>query len=486
MNDKAHIKSKAISGFFWSMTENGGSFILHFLIGLVLVRLIPPVDYGIIGMITIFFVMGNVLADSGLSAAIVQKREPTDSDYSTILIVNILISIIFYLLVFISAPFIANFYNEPVITLTLRVFGLNSLVAGFGIVQQAIISRTLNYKRWARINITSLILAGVVAIWMAYLGWGLWALVFIQITQNLANTLQLWILGGWSHGFRFSYESFKSLYKFSNPLLIINAVNAVYLEIYYAIIGKIFRAERLAYYMRAKQTAEIFPLQMTYTLNKVMLPVFSNLQDDKESLRSALHKVLIMTGFINFSVLAFLSANGEAMFVLLFTDKWISAVPFFQILCIEGLFLPIFMTIGNILIARGKSSQYMKIEIAKRIIQTIVIVLTISSIELIVLGQLSVSIIFTLIGFVISYKEIDFLIFKQIKILLPYLILAGIIFGINFVSNYYFNDLSHLFNIVFNLIISLIVYLSVGKLFKLEAFLNILEVISEKINKRKV
>ena len=193
-----------------------------------------------------------------------------------------------------------------------------------------------------------------------------------------------------------------------------------------------------------------------------------------------------MTGFINFSVLAFLSANGEAMFVLLFTDKWISAVPFFQILCIEGLFLPIFMTIGNILIARGKSSQYMKIEIAKRIIQTIVIVLTISSIELIVLGQLSVSIIFTLIGFVISYKEIDFLIFKQIKILLPYLILAGIIFGINFVSNYYFNDLSHLFNIVFNLIISLIVYLSVGKLFKLEAFLNILEVISEKINKRKV
>ena len=485
LNDKAQIKNKAISGFLWSLTENGGSYVLHFLIGLVLVRLIPPVDYGIIGMMTIFFVMGNVLSDSGLSAAIIQKREPTDNDYSTVLIINITISLIFYFLIFISAPLIADFYNEPIITNTIRIFGLNSFIAGFGIIQQAIISRTLNYRRWAKINLTSLVLAGIVSIVMASFGWGLWALVFIQLIQNLANTIQLWLIGGWQYGYKFSYESFKSLYKFSNPLLVINAINAIYTEIYFMLIGRIFRAEKLAYYMRAKQTAEVFPLQFTYTLNKIMLPVFSNFQDDSESLKAALRKVLLMVGFLNFGILAFLSSNGEAMFVLLFTDRWLESVPLFTVLCIEGIFLPAFTTIGNILIARGKSKVYMKIELAKRLFQTLVIILTLGSLELIVLGQLFVAVIFMFVGFVIANREVNYSVSAQIKLLVPYTILAGIIFAVNTLSNYIFADLHNALNILINLILSLTIFISAGHFLKLDAFTIISDIVRDKLKSRR-
>lgn len=483
MNSKEQIKNKAISGFFWSLAENGGSYFLHFLIGLILVRLIPPVDYGIIGMMTIFFVLGNVLADSGLSTALIQKRNPSDKDFSTVLIVNVAISFVFYLVIFLTAPLIADFYSEPIITDAIRVFGLNSFFAGFGIVQQAIISRNLNYRRWAKINISSLLIAGIVAIWIAYIGYGLWALVFIQIIQNLSNSILLWIYGKWEYGFQFSKESYRSLYKFSNPLLVINAVNAIYMEIYYMLIGKIFRAEKLAYYMRARQTAEVFPLQFTYTLNKVMIPVFSNFQDELDSLRGALRKVLLMVGFLNFSVLAFLSANGEAIFVLLFTDKWLDAVPLFAVLTIEGMFLPAYTTIGNILISRGKSKDYMYIEVSKRVIQTIVIILTLHSLEMIVWGQLFVSIIFMLIGFVIAKREVEYQISAQIRLLIPYIGLASLLFALNHLSMYLFGDLQYAIQLIINLPLSLLVYIAIAYIFKLEAFSIIYDVIKDKLKK---
>ncbi|MBX3043213.1 MAG: lipopolysaccharide biosynthesis protein [Candidatus Kapabacteria bacterium] len=485
MNETNHIKNKAISGFFWSLFENGGSYFLHFIIGLILVRLIPPVDYGIIGMMTIFFVMGNVLADSGLSTAIIQKRNPLDEDYSTVLIVNIAISILFYLLIFITAPLIAEFYDEPVITFAIRIFGLNALVAGFGIVQQAIISRNLNYKLWARINLTSLLLAGITAIIMAYYGMGLWALVYIQLIQNAANTVQLWIFGKWGHGWKFSLESFKSLFKFSNPLLVINTVNAVYMEIYYMLIGRIFRAEKLAYYMRARQTAEIFPLQFTYTLNKVMLPVFSNLQDEIESLKSALKKVFLMVGFLNFSILAFLSANGEALFVLLFTERWLDAVPLFAVLTIEGMFMPAFTSIGNILIARDKSKLYMKIELAKKVFQTVVIIFTLSSLQLIVIGQFFVSLVFMLVGFLIAKKEINYSFSEQVKIFIPYLGLAGFIYLINYFSNILMSDFNYAVQLLANTAISIVLFLSAGHFLKFEAFIIIKSIVLEKLALRR-
>ncbi|MDX9790959.1 MAG: lipopolysaccharide biosynthesis protein [Candidatus Kapabacteria bacterium] len=485
MYKKANIKNKAISGFFWSLAENGGSYLLHFLIGLVLVRLIPPYDYGIIGMMTIFFVLGNVLSDSGLTAAIVQKQEPEDRDFSTVLIINVMISFVYYIVLFIVSPFIAEFYREPILTDTLRLFGLNSFIAGFGIVQQAIISRNLDYRRWAKINLTSLFIAGTISIIIAAMGMGLLALVMIQLIQNTANTIQLWIFGGWNHGFRFSMSSFKSLYKFSNPLLVINAVNAIFLEIYYLLIGRIFKAEKLAYYMRARQTAEVFPQQLTYTLNKVMLPVFSNFQDDIESLRSSLRKVYLMVAYLNFNILAFLSINGKAIFILLFTDKWLESVPLFAVLCIEGMFMPAFTSVGNILIARGKSKFYMKIELSKKIVQAISIYLTISSLELLVIGQLIISILFMVIGMIIAKREINFRIHEQIALVLPYVLTAVSIFMINYISNIFLMHSHPAVNLFANLILSFTVFIAISHLFKLEAYIVIRSIIMDKFNLRK-
>lgn len=480
MDINTQIKNKAISGFIWSLIENGGSYFLHFIIGLVLVRHIPPYDYGLIGMITIFFVLGNVIADSGLTSAIIQKRTLNDVEYSTAFYLNIINASIYYLIIFLTAPIIADFYSEPQITIVLRVFALNSLIAAFGIIHQAIISKTLNYKLWAKINITSLAVAGVLSITMALIGYNIWALVFIQIFINSGNTIQLWIYGKWNKGFRFSISAARDLYKFSNPLLIVNALNVSFQEIYFVLIGKFFGALRLSFYTRAKQHSDVFPSQFNMTLNKVMLPVYSDLQYDNELLRKALYKVLIFTGFLNFSILTFFIANAESMFVILFTEKWLPAVPYFQLLCIEGMFMPIYITIGNILIAKGKSKFYMKFELIKKVIQTILIFFTLDSIFNIIFGQITASIIFTLISFYISQKEIDFPYFKHFRVLLPYFLLSIFILCFNLLLNYLFEDLSYLLLFITNIIISVAVYVLISYILKIEAFLQMVEIIKSK------
>lgn len=484
MNDLSNIRKKAISGFFWSLTENGGSYFLQFFIGLVLVRLIPPTDYGIIGMMTIFIGIGNVVSNGSLSTALIQKRNPSDEDYSTVFITQTSIGLLYFFILISISPLVAKFYDQPEILTSLKLFALGPLITSFGIIQSTIIFKSLNYRRLAAINLISLVFAGIISIIFAYYGYGVYALVFFQLIQNILSTILLWVLGSWTYGFKFSKNSLKELYGFSKFILIINIINTLYSEIYYSLIGKLFKANQLGYYLRAKQTVEIFSLQFTNTFNKVMLPVFSNLQDDPEALKSAMKKVLIMTGYINFCILAFMSANAEPFFVLLFTDKWNAAIPFFRILCIEGMFLPIHATVSNLLLARGKSGLFMKIELTKRVLQTLIIVLSISSVTNMVRGQLIIGMIFTLIAFYISKKELKFNVWAQIKILIPYSILAVVIYLVNYFSFELITGWSHINMIMFNLIISLTVYISIAYLFKLEAFTNIQEIVVERYQYR--
>jgi O-antigen/teichoic acid export membrane protein len=474
------IKEKALSGFFWSMTENGGSYFLHFLIGLVLVRLIEPVDYGIFGMLTFFITLSTILTEFGLSTALVQKKSPTDEDFSTVFWTNIFIAIICYLIILLISNQIAIFYSEPVITLVIKVYALNFVISAFGVVHTTKINRTMNYKLWTRINLISLLLSGIIAIIFAYNKMGLWALIYIQIAQNLFNTIQLWVFCEWKHGFKFSIKSLKELVKFSKPLTFINVLNVFYVEMYNLLIGRFFRAEKLAFYLRAKQTSEIFATQFNATLTKVMFPVLSNFQDDDVNLRATFHKIIIMTGFINFCVLAFLASNGENLFVLLYTDKWISSVPLFQFLCIEVMFLPLHSMAGNLLIARSKTKNYMYIELSKRVLQAIIISLSLKSLETIVYGQIIIAFCFTIIAFVIVEKEINIKIWKQIKELLPYTFLAGLIYFVNYININYVFDTSRIVVLLLNLIISLFLYIFVSYLLKLEAYIYTSAVLIDK------
>ncbi len=484
MNEQANIKEKAISGFLWSMAENGGNYFLNFLIGLVLIRLIEPYNYGLIGMMTFFIAISTLLVDFGLSVAIVQKKDPTDEDYSTAFWVNIIISIACYAIIFLLSGLVADFYSEQILEIALKIFSLNFVFAAFGVVHMTKITRTLNYKLWARIHLTSVFIAGVTAIVIAWNGYGFWALVAIQLIINFLNTLQLWILGNYNHGFKFSFQSLKSLTRFSNNILYINLINEIYKELYKILIGKFFKTEQLAYYLRAKETSEIFAMQFTNTISKVMFPVLSNFQDDIPNLKAVYKKILIMTGFINFSVLSFLSANGEALFVLLYTEKWLMAVPYFQVLCIEVMLLPIHVISGHYLLAMGKSKTFLQIELSKRIIQTIIILLTFSSIEFLIIGQVITAIIYTGIAMKIIQSQIGINWYHQIKILAPYILLAAGIYVINLLFVKIFFDFGYLINIFSNLLISLFVYISISQIFKFEAFLYTKNVLIEKLSKR--
>jgi len=479
--ESKNIKNKAIIGFFWSLSENGGSYILHFLIGLVLIRLIEPIDYGIIAMMTFFVTLGTVISDFGLATALIQKKEPTDEDYSTVFWVNFIISVLYYLLIFAFSELISFFYSEPLIKTIIPIFSLNFIITAIGNVHLAKISRNLNYKLWTKINLSSLIIAGSISIVLAFNSMGIWALVFIQIIQNLSNTIQLWLLNKWGHQFKFSLKSFVNLLSFSKSISLVNIINTIYTELYNLLIGRIFQAKPLAYYLKAKQTSEIFPLQLSATTSKVMLPVFSNLQGDNTALIHSYNKVLILIGYLNFSVLAFLAANAESLFILLYTEKWITAVPYFKLLCIEGMFLPLHLMSANLLIAKGKTKKYMIIELSKRVIQAIIIILSLDSINNIIYGQILTGSIFAIIGFWVVSKTIHYSIFNQIKIIVPYILLSVAIFILNIITNNFLENFGYLFKITIAFFISLIFYLCFSYVFKLEAFLNIKTIVLNKI-----
>jgi len=485
LTENNNIKSKAISGLLWNLIENGGNYLINFLLGLVLIRIIDTQYFGIVGMMSFYILLGNVLASFSLSNYLIQKPIIKNEDFSSSLWLNLFFSVFFYSIIYFASDSIAEFYNEASISYYLKIFGLNVIFSGLSVVQISDLSRKMNFKLLAKINLFALLISGIIAISLAYYGFALLSLIIFQLANTFIIFLLLWIFNKWDYGFRMSWLAIRNISKFSMSIFLVNSINTLYNEIYNVIIGKLFKANQLAYYLRGKHTAEVLPQQFSTGLLKVLLPVMSNLQFDKLGLGKTYHKVLMLTGLINIPILTFLAANGETIFVLLYTEKWLSAVIFYQLFCIEGMLLPLHLIGSNMLIAKGKTKEFMYLELSKRLLQSIVIYFTLSSPEMMVIGLIILSLIYTLVAFYIVKVESDYKIYEQIKYILPYLAIALLLYLINTSVNYLLTDINLFLLLLTNFSISLIVYLSILIIFKMESFDYIKEIISTKI-KRKI
>lgn len=360
------LKKDAILGVFWSAVQKFGISIISFTSNVVLARLLSPDDYGCIGLLAIFIAISNVFVNGGFVSALIQKKDTSAVDYSTVFYWNIVISLLFYWLLFVSAPFIASFYRIEQLSVILRVLGIVLVINGISVVQATILRKSFLFRKLAKINIISSIVSVSIAIFLAYSGSGVWALVAQQIIQRACSALILWFSSQWKPQLLFSIKSFVGMFSYGSFLLLSELVNSTFDNVQGLLIGKRYSAGDMGYYTQAKKLEEIPTQSISMLVAQVTFPIFSKIQDDKEKLFLAVKSTLSLMNYVNFSLMILLIIVAKPLLLLLYSEKWTSSVPYFQILCLAGLVNCMQSVNYQVVAAVGRSKELFYWNIIKR------------------------------------------------------------------------------------------------------------------------
>ena len=432
------LKQKTVSGIWWSGIERFAVQGIQFLIQILMARLLLPSDYGIIGMLAIFMEISQSLIDSGFSNALMQKKDRNVADYSTVFYFNIVIGIIAYLIMFILAPYIANFYDTPMLVSITKVVAINLFISSMAVVQRAKLTINVDFKTQAKASIVAVIIGGFVGIIMAYKGYGVWALVVQSLLTNGVDTILLWIYARWRPQWLFSYKSFCRLFSFGSKLLFAGLLDTVYRNIYTIIIGKKFSVQDLGYYTRADQFAQFPSANLSGIFNRVTYPILCDLQDDNDRLKKVYQQYLRMSAYLVFPLMIGLCVLAEPLIRVVLTDKWDFAIGLLQILAIAYMWYPIHAINLNLLQVKGRSDLFLRLEIIKKIIGVCILIITIPlGIRIMCVGLVVSSLIALFINTYYTGKIIRVGFYMQMKDLLPVIILSvsmGFVvhFGISF------------------------------------------------------
>ncbi len=425
----------------WSVTERFGNQGIQFLIGLMLARLLIPEDYGLLGMLLVFISIAQVFVDGGFSAALIRKRDASQLDYSTIFWFNLLVSFGCYILLFFAAPLIAGFFEEPELILLVRVVGLNIMINSLGIIQKTILIKELNFKTQAKINLTSILLSGLIGVYCAYVGYGVWALVIQNISRNLFMNVSLWFTGRWRPKKVFSTKSFKELFGFGSHLMFALLLNTISEQLISIVIGKIYSAKSLGFYTRANQFQKL-PVSSIYgATGAVCYPVLAELQNDQVKLKEGYRSMIKLIAFILFPVMAILGAVSEPMIRVILTDKWLPTVPILQILCIVGAFYPLHAINLDILKIKGRTDILFKLQIIKQTIYVAVIIVCCRwGVMGLVWGEVFVNIISYYINAFFSKRFMGYSLSNQLRDLYIFVVISFLTLAFLVAINYFIKD----------------------------------------------
>jgi len=362
------LKNRAVHGAKWSFIDNISNSGVTFLVGLILARLLTPAEYGIMAMIAIFIAVSNSIVDSGFSNALIRKVRIDRVYYNTVFVFNLIVSIVLYILLYTSAPAISLFFKEPVLTNVLRVIGLILIVNALGIIPRTILVRGIDFKTQTKVSIISSVSSGLVGVGMAIMGFGVWSLVWQQLSRQILNSLFLWIFCKWIPRWEFSIKSFKEMFGFGYKLLLSGLLDTLYKNIYYVIIGRCYSPAQLGQYSRAEQFNMIFSSNLTSIVQRVSYPVLSSIQEEPERLREAYRQIIKTTMLVTFACMLGLAAVAKPLIIILIGEKWLPAVSFLQIICFSGMLYPLHAINLNILQVKGRSDLFLKLEIIKKTI----------------------------------------------------------------------------------------------------------------------
>lgn len=371
------LKDKAISGVKWNAIGRFSTQGVNFIIGLILARLLSPSDYGVVGMVGIFFAIAQTFIDSGFGSALIRKNDCTDTDYSTAFYFNVLVGLVCCILLFLASPFIANFFNTPILKDVVRVMSLNMLVGSFAIVHGTKLTHSIDFKSQAKVGLLTSILSGSVGIIMAYKGLGVWSLVFQNLIATIIRVTLLYIYTKWLPIWQFSKDSFHYLFSFGSKILTASLLHTIYSNMTTLIIGKTYTARDLGFYTRAQSLASFPSTNISGILQSVTFPVLSKIQDNDEHLIDSYRKLMSMTSIVIFWGMCLLAALSKPLVVTLLTDKWLDAVIYLQIFCFGYMFDHICQLNLNILYVKGYSNLVLRLELIKKTISISMILVAI-------------------------------------------------------------------------------------------------------------
>lgn len=475
----SELKQKTINGMFWSGVGNVSIQSLQFLFSIILARLLDPEDYGLAAILSIFYALSMLFIDSGFTSALVRKEKLTQEDASTALYFNVGVGVLCYVVLFITAPWIALFYGNPLLSSLLRVYGICIVIVPCMLIQNTMLERGLNFKRISFFNIVANVLANLIAIIMAYMGYGVWALVAFNLAVTLIVTIELWIFSSWRPIFVFSKKSFKYLFNFSYKLLLDGIVSTTINNLNNIVIGKVFSPSTLGFYTKASTLASL----PSSTVNKVVLgvsyPVMSQLQAEKYRLSMNYRRLIRMTAYMTFPLLIGISAIAHPLVILIYTEKWAPCIPYLQILCFSLMWLPILSININLLSVLNRTDLVLKCRLINTGLYVFIFVI---SIQFGIIGLCCGAAISTMLSIIVNthYTGIllDLNFMKQMKDILPFLV-NSFIMGIIACGGASLCD-NNLINVVVAVTISVVYYVGSSFIFKFPELSELVEIIHGK------
>ena len=417
------LKQLAISGMLWSAVERFGSSVFMFIANLILARLLMPEDFGVVAMLMVFISISETIVNAGFCTALIQKKDIENIDCSTIFVWNTSFSVFLYIILFVLSPYISDFYNMEILKDVLRVQSIVIPVNSLSLVQLALFQKDLEFKIIAKNNLSSMLIGTFMGIVFAFLGYGVWSLVIKQVTTSFVQTALYLYSGKWKIGFTFSYSHFKSMFSFAGFVLLNRLVNTLYHNVLAMIIGKSYNASSLGCYNQARKLEDLPRSTISSIVNSVVFPLFSKVNNNIEKQQYAMSKGLRALSFVSIPVLFLLMIVAQPLIILLFTEKWIDAVPYFQILCVGGMFITPLEINTELLNSKGCSKLTFNIRLFQLIFGLVIMLLTYQLGLYVLLWSYVIS---QLLSYLISAyytgKYINYGLIKQMIDMLPFIV----------------------------------------------------------------
>lgn len=466
------LKQKAASGMVWTSIQKFAGMGISFISGIILARLLTPDDYGCIGMLSIFMVIAASFVDGGFGSALIQKKRPTQEDYSTIFFFNLGMSMLMYVILFLSAPAISRFYRMPILCSVLRLQGIVLIINAFLIIQSNQLRKQFQFKKMAIVTLLTSVIALSVTIYLAYKGFGVWALVASNLLSALIPTIIYWLTNKWHPMLVFSKTSFKELFGFGFYMFLTNAINNICNNVQGLLIGRFYNPATMGYYSKAKATEELASTSISNVMGQVTYPLYAEYQHDVPLLINAIKRITSSISFLTFPLMLLLILLAKPIFVLLYSDRWLGSVPYFQILCIAGIAICLQGVNYQAIAAVGKSKVMFSWTVIKRAIGLALIVggLAAFGIKGLLVGMVMQSWLIYLINAYQVHKHIGYKLQTQLLDILPILILSVVSWVVAYGLVFILPDMDMCVLAIVRFFLFVGVYWGGSVLFKLESY----------------
>ena len=424
------LKEKVAGGVAWSIAEKVGSMLLQMVVSIVVARLLVPEDFGVMAILTFFTALALVMVDSGFSQTLIRKESPTPQDYHSVFAFNIAVSVVLYAVLVAVAPAVARYYELPVIADIAPVLFLLLPINALCVIQNTIFTREFRFRLLSQATFTASFVAGVVAVAMALAGCGVWSLVGQRVATLAVKTLILWVRSDWRPSLHFTMKPVREMAPFSFRLLTTDLISSIYNNISQMFIGKIYSADTLGYFNQAQKFKDLPLTSAMQSVQSVTYPALSQIGDQREKFAESYRQVLMVVAFMLMPVMVGIVAVAEDLFALLLGEKWMPTVPYLQILCLMGLFQPLAIIAYNILKVKSNGAIILRLEIAKKALMTLILVVTIPhSVKAVAWGLVAMSFCEFVINFVASMRYASLGVWRMVRTLLPVLLITAAMYA---------------------------------------------------------